>query len=122
MKARHLPLKPCVIYGGFDEAEKNKLKSISIRYGILPVCADTSIGNATVKSIINGRPDDTKEPVADAKFILINGAKLSAILDELKKAGVEIPLRAFVTLHSQEWPLNKLIAELERERKELGEE
>ena len=52
--------------------------------------------------------------------IIINGNNLSVILDTLKSEGVDIPLRAFVTLHSQEWPLNRLIDELERERKELG--
>lgn len=120
MKARHIPLKPCVIYGGFDEEEKKKTIKLCAKYGIEPVCADKDIGGASVKSIISGMPDKTGEAVRDAKFIILNGNGLSVILDTLKNDGVDIPLRAFVTLHSQEWPLNRLIDELERERKELG--
>ena len=120
MKARHIPLKPCVIYGGFDEEEKKKLIRLCAKLGIPPVYADKEIGASSVKSIISGRPDKTGEAVREAKFIIINGNNLSVILDTLKSEGVDIPLRAFVTLHSQEWPLNRLIDELERERKELG--
>ncbi|MBR1382832.1 MAG: DUF3783 domain-containing protein, partial [Ruminococcus sp.] len=43
----------------------------------------------------------------------------SAFIDELKAKGVSVPLKAVVTLHSQEWTLKILLDELKQEHMTL---
>ena len=122
MKARHLPLQSAVIFGGFDEGETKKIKILNDRCGYKSIIADSSIGNATVKSILSGRPDDDSAPTPDERFLIINGggANAARLMDLIKAEGIEVSLRAMVTLHSQEWTLSRLIEELKAEQRELS--
>ncbi|MBO6141244.1 MAG: DUF3783 domain-containing protein [Ruminococcus sp.] len=122
MKARHLPLQSAVIFGGFDDGETKSIRQLSERCGYKSIKAEGSIGGATIKSILAGKPDDMTAAVPDERFLIINGggANAARLMDLIKSEGIEISLRAMVTLHSQEWTLCRLIDELISEHKEMS--
>ena len=122
MKARHLPLQSAVIFGGFDEGEAKKIRALNDRCGYKSIEAGANLGGASIKSILAGKPDSNDTQMLDERFLIINGggANAARLMDLVKSEGIEVSLRAMVTLHSQEWALNTLITELISEQRELG--
>ena len=119
MKARYVILPEAVIFGGFSGEDKDKISRLCAKCGYKGIPADKETGNATVKTILQGKPDSTDTPVTDEKFVIIHGGKPSVILDLIKSAGYDIPLRAVTTPTSQGWTLNQLIVKLKAEKQEL---
>ena len=63
-----------------------------------------------------------KGEAPDTKLLLMSGfqkKQLSALLDALREAGADIPLKAVVTKHNKTWSALELLAELRREKAEV---
>lgn len=122
MKARHLPLQCAVIFGGFDEGEARTIRKLNDRCGYKSIEITEPLGGATVKSILSGKPDSSGGELPDKRYLIINGggANAARLMDLIKAEGIEVGLRAMVTLHSQEWTLEHLISELISEHKEMS--
>ena len=120
MQARYTLLPDTVVFGGFSGDDRQKIEKLCVRLGYKGISADKAIGGATLKSILQSKPDSTDTPVKDERFVIIHGGKPSVFLDSLKAAGIDVPLRAVTTPTSLGWTLNQLIDELKKERQELG--
>ncbi|MGN0552800.1 MAG: DUF3783 domain-containing protein [Oscillospiraceae bacterium] len=53
-------------------------------------------------------------------FTGLSGKQIDLVLAELRKAKIVIPLKAVLTPSNQSWSIKKLVAELEKERSQLG--
>lgn len=71
----------------------------------------------------NGFEKSSKSCEADNGCIIfsgLSGKQIDAVLAELRKAEVSIPLKAVLTPSNQKWGIKKLTAELAKEREKLG--
>ena len=53
-------------------------------------------------------------------FTGLSGKQIDAVLAELRKAEITIPLKAVLTPSNQSWSIKELTTELEKERAQLG--
>lgn len=53
-------------------------------------------------------------------FSGLSSRRIDAVLSEMKKTGLSVPLKAVVTASNQSWSIKKLTAELAKERSALG--
>lgn len=71
----------------------------------------------------NGFEKSGKQGEADNGCIIfsgLSGKRIDAVLAELKKAKLSIPLKAVLTPSNQKWSIKRLTAELAKEREKLG--
>ncbi len=121
MKARTLPLVSAVIAGGFDEQKTNTIKDVCTRFGARLTAVQDTDGGSRIKTLLTGRHEGN-EPLIKEEFLIMNlGASASAFIDALKDKGVIVPLKAVVTLTSQEWTVNQLVTELKEEHRIFSE-
>lgn len=82
--------------------------------------ADTMIG---FFAGFSGFEKSEKRAEADSGCLIfsgLSGKQIDSVLAELRKARADIPLKAVITQHNQRWSVQKLVAELEKERSKLG--
>ncbi|MBR1752789.1 MAG: DUF3783 domain-containing protein [Ruminococcus sp.] len=119
MKARTLPAVRAVLIGGFDDNTKKLIEQSARRFGAKTVVAGNDDLDTKIKTLISGNTAKGGEVCSDRFMIMNPGDFASAFIDELKAKGVSVPLKAVVTLHSQEWTLKILLDELKQEHMTL---
>lgn len=106
---------------GYDALER---AARSYRLTIRPV--DESLLSATIGDLCAGlaRTGDPLPAPTERAAMIVSGLRrdngdLNAFLDEIKRAGAVIPLRAMVTPTSRGWTLGQLLGELGAEHDAL---
>lgn len=108
-----------VLIGGFDDNTKKLIEQSARRFGAKTVVAGNDDLDTKIKTLISGNTAKGGEVCSDRFMIMNPGDFASAFIDELKAKGVSVPLKAVVTLHSQEWTLKILLDELKQEHMTL---
>lgn len=127
MKARVLKPQPTVIVFGMSEGKSMQLSHLADRFRITTraVSEDEqfqSVGfllgwNGFLKNKIKGSEKTDAECIV---FAGIDRDTLNRFLSAMREGGISVDLKAIVTPSNQSWRLCDLIAELEKERRQLG--
>ncbi|MDD2956621.1 MAG: DUF3783 domain-containing protein [Oscillospiraceae bacterium] len=126
MKARVRIENPkIVLYYGLDGEKREKTCAVLEKRGlavreILPQEAGERVGYLTGCAGFDPAPAKTEAPAGECLVLSgLEERELRALLEELRGAGVEIPLKAVATGTNRNWPFARLLEELGREREAI---
>ncbi len=106
--------------------ELSKLDNILSSHSIKVITADSDDGNEQLGYLLGFKgfkpsgKDKLNVPQSCAVFSGIEGVELTAVLREMRTAGVRIDLKAVCTAYNQRWTLSELASELEKEHKAMN--
>lgn len=130
MKA-HIQKEPrCVLLWNFGplNAGYDHLARTASSFGLKVRTLGPAELSSRVGDLCAGRHTPTKEPLpspTDHPAMIISGLRhddgsLGRFVDEVRRGGAAIPLRAMVTPTSRDWPLDALLRELCEEHATVG--
>lgn len=128
---RRMPGTPALILAGFSVGECATVRALLDGIGLasLPLAMATAARQDETLAALAAtpeRPDASNGPavVADGlpRAVIMSGfseRELNACMDAYRQAALPRALWATVTAHSGDWPLRRLLTELQREREAL---
>ena len=114
-----------LLYNFTDEAKRKKIKAILFRFAvpsreIPPACQGLTLG-ALLEGAESGETG-AEEPPFDGEMIVMHdltARQFNGLLDEMKRQGIRVPMKAVVTEHNIGWTSARLYREISAEREAL---
>ena len=117
--------RECMIIVNFPEKEKNLVKNMASMVGIKDIIViDNTMFDNRIEDILDDKISVGEKTDVNVKALLFNsleGKKVNAVIEGLRKMKIRGQYMAMITENSIEWELKKLIYNLVQERKMIKE-